>query len=425
MKNKNILVVDDSAAVQEMCRKVLAEGGHNVAVASNGVAALTYPELDKVDLIIIDTHLRDVSGVDTTRQIKTDGELCEKAILLLVPEEKASQNESVELMGANAWLMKPFDPASLLIKVNTILEEQDIERQAREHLRRAAERTMTRMAEEHIRQAVEEKTQIMVERAVQQVVSQVDRKARGEVDLKITNLTTEKEQELVKSTVQEVARSTIDKLAEKRVVEAMERILHAETEKTVKRTADEFFPSLIRERINESIEIMLPKEVTRRVQKEAEDMVPDVSQRLVAIINSAAERVVPKMSREIVQQQAESIVSTSLDKNLPALVKLQVAEEVDRLVSQRMEPHLREHAARLRRRITWLLGLFILVVGLCAAAIAIEYYFGPLIPRPAGATQQVQSTAPSTPEASSPEVASGSQSESPGDNWLDKLKFWE
>lgn len=423
MKNKNILVVDDSAAVQEMCRKVLTDGGHHVAVASNGVAALTYPELDRIDLIIIDTHLRDVSGVDTTRQIKTDGELCEKAILLLVPEEKAAQNESVELMGANAWLMKPFDPATLLQKVNAVLEEQDVERQAREHLRRAAERTITRMAEDHIRQAVEEKTQIMVERAVQQVVSQVDRKARGEVDTKITNLTTEKEQELVKSTVQEVARSTIDKLAEKRVVEAMERILHSETEKTVKRTADEFFPSLIRERINESIEIMLPKEITRRVQKEAEDMVPDVSQRLVAIINAAAERVVPKLSREIVQHQAESIVSTSLDKNLPHLVKLQVAEEVDRLVSQRMEPHLREHAVKLRRRITWLLGLFVLLVSLCAATIAVEYYFGPLIPRPPGATRTVTPAADTDANPANADAADNSDGSS--ESWLDKLKIWE
>jgi len=148
MKAKNILVVDDSAAVQEMCRQVLTEGGHHVTVASNGVAALTYPDMDKVDLIIIDTHLRDVSGIDTTRQIKTDGELYEKPILLLVPGDKNRENESVELMGANSWLLQPFDPAVLLNKVNIILEEQDVLKQAREHLRKAAERTMSRLAEE-------------------------------------------------------------------------------------------------------------------------------------------------------------------------------------------------------------------------------------------------------------------------------------
>lgn len=413
MKNKNILVVDDSAAVQEMCRKVLTEGGHKVAVASNGIAALTYPELDKIDLIIIDTHLRDVSGLDTTRQIKTDSELFDKAVLLLVPEDESSQNESVELMGANAWLLKPFDPATLLNKVNTVLQEQEVSRQAKEHLRRAAERTITRLAEDHIKQAVEEKTQLMVERALQMVVSQVDQKARREVDSRITNLTIEKEQELVKTTVQEVARSTIDKLAEKRVVEAMERILNSETEKVVRRTADEFFPQLIRERINESIENILPREVTRRVQKEAEDMVPNVSQRLVAIINTAAEKVVPKLSKDIVNEQAETVVTLELDKHLPPMVSFRVAQEVDRLVAQQMEPRLQEQARALRRKITAMMLLFMLVIGTCAAALTADYLFGPFFPRPDAAAQPA--AANSTPPA---EQAHGDVQTPP---WLEKL----
>lgn len=413
MKNKNILVVDDSAAVQEMCRQVLGEGGHNVAVASNGVAALTYPELDKIDLIIMDTHLRDVSGIDTTRQIKTDGELCEKPILLLIPEEKTAQNESIELMGANAWLTKPFDPATLLTKVNNILQEQEVVKQAREHLRRAAERTITRMAEDHIQKAVEEKTQIMVERALQMVVSQVDRKARREVDTKINNLTTEKEQELVRVTVQEVARSTVDKLADKRVAESMERILHSETEKTVRRTADEFFPSLIRDRIHESIEVILPKEITRRVQKEAEDMVPDVSERIVTVITAAAEKIIPKLSREIVKTQAENNVSAELEKNLPRLVQAEVAREIDVIVAQRMEPYLRQQAVSLRRRITLFMLLFLVVVGLCGAILTADYLFGPLIPRPTTASAVAQPAAASAP---------GTKQPAPGEDFITRLR---
>src|SRR6187549_1983467 len=91
---ENILVVDDSIAVQELCRNVLEGGGYRVSVASNGVAALSYPDLPDVDLLIIDTHLRDISGFETTRQIKTDKELFRKPILLLVPEEEKSDRDS-------------------------------------------------------------------------------------------------------------------------------------------------------------------------------------------------------------------------------------------------------------------------------------------------------------------------------------------
>lgn len=413
VKNKNILVVDDSAAVQEMCRQVLTEGGHNVAVASNGVAALTYPDMDKVDLIIIDTHLRDVSGVDTTRQIKMDGELFEKPVLLLVPEEKNNENESIELMGANAWLLKPFDPASLLNKVNTVLEEQEVQRQAKEHLRRAAERTMARLAEEFIGKAVEEKTQIMVERALQMVVSQVDARARREVDSRVTNLTTEKEQELVRITVQEVARSTVDKLADKRVSEAMERILHSETERAVKRTADEMFPSMIRDRIHESIEVMLPKEVTRRVQKEAEDLVPEVSERVVHIINAAADKIVPKTARDIVTEQARNHVSGELDRILPGMVRALVSQEVDSVVRQQMEPHLKAYSNHLRRRITLLMLIFMVLIGGCALLITADYLVGPLLPGRASAPVAEAAAAPGATQAA-PSTTDG--------GWLGSLK---
>lgn len=382
MNNKKILVVDDSAAVQEMCRQILADGGYDVAIAANGVAALTYPDLDNVDLLILDTGLRDVSGMDTTRLIKTDGELFSKPILLLIPEDKARENESVELMGANAWLVKPFDPTVLLNKVNTILEEQEVMRQAREHLKRAAERTITRLADEHIQKAVEERTQIMVERAVQMVVSQVDQKAKHEVDTKVTNLTTEKEQELVRVTVQEVARNTVSKLADKRVAEAMERILNTETEKTVRKAADEVFPTLIRERIHESIENLLPKEVTRRVQKEAEEIVPEISEKLVNIIGGAANKIVPKISRDIVKEQAEINVESEVANRLPNRVQSLVHQEIDVIVRQKMEPYLREHTRALQRRITLLMGLFVLVAGLFSAVLVLDYMFGPLIPRP-------------------------------------------
>lgn len=415
MKSRKILVVDDSAAVQEMCRQVLTEGGHQVALASNGVAALTYPGMDKVDLIIMDTHLRDVSGIDTTRQIKTDGELYEKPILLLVPEGKNRENESVELMGANAWLLKPFDPATLLNKVNTILEEQEVTRQAREHLKRAAERTMSRLADEQIQRAVEEKTQIMVERALQMVVSQVDTKARQEIDTKVNHLTAEKEQELVRVTVQEVARSTVDKLADKRVGEAMERILHTETEKTIRRAADEVFPSLIRDRINESIDLILPKEVTRRVQKEAEEIVPEVSDRVVNIINVAASKIVPRTARDIVTEQARTFVTAELDRNLSRLVQSMVSQEVETIVRQHMEPHLRLQAARLRRRIALFMLVFMVLIGGCAALLTADYLFGPLVPRRSAA-------APATGEATPVGNGAANGAESGTGNWLDAVK---
>src|SRR5205814_944360 len=145
-----------------------------------------------------DTHLNEMSGLDATRQIKTDEELFRKPILLLVPEDKLTDRETPNLMGANAYLKKPFEPGLLINKVQALLEERDILQQGREYLRQAAENLMRKLADETVQKAVDHKTQIITERALQHVVTQVDLKARKEVDARVTQLTAEKEQELVK-----------------------------------------------------------------------------------------------------------------------------------------------------------------------------------------------------------------------------------
>lgn len=381
MAGENILVVDDSVAVQELCRNVLESGGYKVSVASNGVAALSYPDLPEVDLLIIDTHLRDVSGLETTRQIKTDEELFRKPVLLLVPEEQSSDSESQDLMGANAFLKKPFEPNQLLNKVQILLEEKEILERGREYLQTAADSLMKRMAETHIQQAVDQKTQIMIERALQMVVTQVDVRARREVDAKVTQLTTEKEQELVKVTVHEVARSMVEKIAEKRVTEAMESILRESTDKEIRIATETVLPGLIRERVKEGIEAMLPREVTRRVQKEAEDLVPEASQKVVLVIEAAAAKLIPKIAREIVIEQAERQLAATIDQKLPKLVHGMVSQELDAQIRSKLAPLVRESTEKVKRRLTLLLVTLISILGIATAALVADYLFGPFLPR--------------------------------------------
>lgn len=362
MAGENILVVDDSVAVQEICRTALESQGYRVTVASNGAAAVSYPDLPGVDLLIIDTHLRGVSGLETTKAVKTDAELHSKPVLLLVPEAEIAERESQNLYGANGWLKKPFEPGVLANKVQVLLEEAQILQKGREYLRNAADSLMQRLAETHIQEAVDQKTQIIVERALQAVVTQVDQRARREVDAKVTALSAEKEQELVKMTVHEVARSMVEKLAERKVTEAMENILRAETEKAVRNVAESMLPGLVRDRIRENIEQLLPKEVQRRVQKEAENLVPEASQQVIAIIDSTAQKIVPKAVKEIVNEVAERTLETTIEKQLPRHVQVMVSAELDGQIRQKMGPVIRESVDRINRRIILLTAIMLIIL---------------------------------------------------------------
>lgn len=376
MAGEKILVVDESVAVQELCRATLANHGWRVTTASNAVAALAYPEMPDVDLLIIASDLHEMNGGQATRAVRQDPELSEKPVLLLVPEEEVGR-ESQNLNGANGYLLKPFEPALLVSKVKALLEEKQVLAAAREHLRSAAEAWMKRLAETHVQEAVEQRTQIIIERALQNIVSQVDQKTRREVDSRVTALTAEKEQELVKLTVHEVARSMVEKLAERKVTEAMEAILRDETDKAVRRVAESLLPAMTRERVRESVEQILPKEAQRRVQKEAENLVPEASEKVVLVIENAAQKLVPKIARELITEQVEKQTHEAILNSLPKHVQAMVGTELDAQMRTKVAPLVRESADAINRRLrrTTALMVLLLAVGLTGAFLWVA--FGP------------------------------------------------
>lgn len=315
----------------QRCRKlqknVLEKLGYNVITASNGLAALTCDDLENVDLVIIDTDLRDMNGFETVEHLRNDPENFPIPVLLLVPDERIDSRTSINLKGANAYLIKPFEPKMLLANVKDLLQEKGIFLRSQQHIRDAAEKFVSQLAENEIQNAIDRRTQLIVERVIQNVSTAVEQRARREVDTKVTSLVSDKEQELVRITVNEVAHSMVEKLAERKVTEAMETILEHETEKVVKRSADIILPNVVRDKVKESLEHTLPREVQNRVQRAAEQLVPDVSNKIIAMIETVAHRIVPKVGKEKLPEVVEKQAKMYISQDVPRLVSELVRKE--------------------------------------------------------------------------------------------------
>ena len=65
-----ILVVDDEASMRDMLRIVLRRDGYDVTVAENGRAAIAALNQQRVDLLLSDIRMPDVTGVDVLRAAK-------------------------------------------------------------------------------------------------------------------------------------------------------------------------------------------------------------------------------------------------------------------------------------------------------------------------------------------------------------------
>jgi len=350
MAGERLLLIDDSVGVQEIAKSVLEEHGFRVTVGSNGVAALTHPELDQFNLILIDAHMNGFDGLETTRLVKTDEETFDVPVLLLIDKARAFADGSQTLKGANGFLHKPFSPQALLIKVQEVLEEQALKKKSEEYLIQVADRHMQDLAEQKIQQAVERKIQIIVERAIQSIVSIIDQRARTEVEARVNSLTAEKEQELVRLTVQEVARSMVEKLAEKKVTEAMEGILLESTEKTVRRAADALLPQMVRERLKESIENTLPREIQARVQKAAENAAREISENIVQIITQQSQKIIPIMAKEKLPELAERQLSFIAEQRIPRIVTDLASNEIRVQLKTQVTPIIEREARRIRAR---------------------------------------------------------------------------
>ncbi len=366
MAGETIFIVDDSAAVQDIASRVLEANGYRTVTASNGPAALSFPGMSDVDLVVIDAEMSGFDGEDTIKFLRATEETHKVPILLLAPESQKDERANQSLYGANGYILKPFEPGHLLRKVEILLGERDIESQAAEFVQRAAASHVEELAQQHVQDAIEKRTQIIAERAIQNVVTMVDQQARREVDAKVSSLSQEKEQELVKATVQEVARSMVEKLAEKKVSEAMDQILEAETARAVKRASDTTLPGMIRERLRDSVENTLPREIQTRVQRAAEDAVPEMAEKIVDMIQGVARQVVPEVARDRVPEIAERQLRAAIDERIPRQVRELVAQEMDDQVRLKLNPVIENARFRIERRVTiynwFLLGCVVLLI---------------------------------------------------------------
>ncbi len=375
MPGERVLVVDNSATVQEICKGILEDNGYRVTIASNGLAAVVHPEVEQYDLILVDSSLEGISGLETTRQIKTDKETYKIPVLLMIPEDSIDLLESVPLKGATGWISKPFTPKKLLIKVNEIIEEQRLLQLSQEYLKDSAERHMQTLAEQKIQTAVEKKIQIIVERAIQSIVSIIDQRARREVEARVTALTAEKEQELVKLTVQEVAKSMVEKLAERKVSEAIAGVLVEQTEKTVKRAVDGMLPGLIRERLREQIEGTLPREIESRVNKAAEERAVEIGEGIVQIVQSQAQKLVPVVAREAMPDLAERQIAIVAEGRLPKLISDAAHAAMSQEMNGTVTPFVDSELHRVRKRMNYLFVFATLILILATVLLAILLYF--------------------------------------------------
>ncbi len=114
----HILVVDDDTRLRELLKKFLSENNLLVVTASDAADARAKLVGLAFDLIVLDLMMPGESGLDFARDLRRTNAV---PILMLTamgePEDRITGLE----MGADDYLVKPFEPRELLLRIHAIL----------------------------------------------------------------------------------------------------------------------------------------------------------------------------------------------------------------------------------------------------------------------------------------------------------------
>ena len=115
------VIADDQTHFRIVMRNVLSRlGGKVVAQASDGKEAVTAIESHRPDLVLLDIHMPEMTGIEVLEALQGE-ELAVKVIMLTAAADRATVQRCVEL-GASGYVRKDTSLAELVAAVESAIE---------------------------------------------------------------------------------------------------------------------------------------------------------------------------------------------------------------------------------------------------------------------------------------------------------------
>ncbi len=118
---KKVLVCDDEPYIVESVSYVVRKAGYEVAVAEDGMEALTAARREHPDLIFLDIMMPRLSGQEVCRQLKQDPDTRNAYIVMLTARGQEEDERRAMEMGADEFMTKPFSPRKMRAKLQEVL----------------------------------------------------------------------------------------------------------------------------------------------------------------------------------------------------------------------------------------------------------------------------------------------------------------
>lgn len=119
-----IAIVDDDGAIRTALGRALRMENYDVELFEDGTSALKSIQLRAPDAIVLDLQLPDIDGLEICRRIRRAGDAT--PILMLTARDAVNDRVEGLDVGADDYLVKPFDLAELLARLRALLRRTSV-----------------------------------------------------------------------------------------------------------------------------------------------------------------------------------------------------------------------------------------------------------------------------------------------------------
>ena len=115
---KKILIIEDDATLREELRLLLENGGYAPCIATDFESAADEAARIRPDLVLLDILLPDANGQSILRDIRSGSDV---PVIMLTSRSTDADEIISRSSGADDYVTKPYNPALLLLRIETVL----------------------------------------------------------------------------------------------------------------------------------------------------------------------------------------------------------------------------------------------------------------------------------------------------------------
>jgi two-component system alkaline phosphatase synthesis response regulator PhoP len=122
-----ILIAEDERDIRDLIEFTLRYAGHEVITASNGAEAVELARQTRPNLILMDVRMPRMTGYEACRALKDIDDVKDVPVVFLSAKGQESEMNVGLDAGAYDYILKPFAPDQLTMRIAEILKKFGIE----------------------------------------------------------------------------------------------------------------------------------------------------------------------------------------------------------------------------------------------------------------------------------------------------------